>query len=144
MSIKLTKILAVIVLLAGYTTAAMAQQAPAGQRWCLSDQQQEDIRDIFGEFRPRIQSLQTELQQAQQELQSVSGANADEGGIREKAAEIGELSGEMTALSVIMNSRIQDVFTEDQRQTLEQLQAQQQQQMQKQQQQQMQQGGQTP
>ncbi len=148
MSIKLTRILATLVLLAGYTTA-MAQ-APAAQQQgdqvdqlaqllSLTDSQQTELRDIFGEFRPQIESLQADLQETQSELQSVAGADADEGAIREKAEEIGEMSGEMTALSAIMNSRIQGVFTEEQRQQLEDIQAQQQQRMQQQMQQRMQQ-----
>ncbi len=159
MSLKLTRILAGLVLIAGFTTAAVAQ-SPAAQQGdqvdqlakmlSLSDEQQQEIRSIFGEFRPQIQSLQQELQQAQSELQSVAGADADESTIREKASEIGDMSGEMTALSAIMNSRVQSVFTDEQRQQLQQIQAQRQKRMQQRMQQmqkqrmQQQQGGQNP
>ena len=157
MTMKLTRILAGLVLIAGCTTALA--QAPAAQQQgdqvdqlaqmlSLTDEQQKEIRSIFGEFQPQIQSLQQELQKAQTELQSVAGADADESAIRKKASEIGDMSGEMTALSAIMNSRVQGVFTDEQRQKLQQIQAQRQKQMQQQmqrmqqQRQQQQQGGQ--
>ncbi len=104
----------------------------------LSDDQQSDIRELVDDMSPRIEAKQAEVQQLQQDLQGRAGAGADEDSIREDAARLGELTGEMTALSLIMQSRVEGVFTAEQREQLE-AEAQRQQEQQQMQQQQMQQ-----
>ncbi|PXA05519.1 hypothetical protein DDZ13_01210 [Coraliomargarita sinensis] len=104
----------------------------------LSDTQEQEIRDIVAEIEPKIERLQTEAQAVQAELVELSGPDFDEAAIREKASELGTLEGEMTASSIILQSKVDAVFTEEQRQQLEEMQRQQQQMQQQMRQQQMQ------
>lgn len=105
----------------------------------LSDEQEKDIRSIVEEMEPKIEELQTKAQGVQAELVEMAGPDFDEGAIRTKAAELGALEGEMTASSIILQSKIDAVFTAEQREQLEEMQRQQQQMQQQMQQQQMQQ-----
>lgn len=144
--------LAVSALLVG--NVAMAQQASPGQpdqvdqlaqMVGLDDSQQTEIRAILEEMQGEIQELQQEAQELQAELQDQIGPDYDESQIRSIAADLGEISGEMTALSTLMQARVDSVFTEEQRQKLEERmqqmrQMQRQRQMQQQQRQMQQQG----
>lgn len=103
----------------------------------LSDEQEAEIRATVDEYTPQIQELQAEAQQAQQALQAQAGPDFDEDEIRESAQRFGELTGELMALNVIMQSTIESKFTDEQRQALE-TQMQQQQEAQQRQQRQMQ------
>ncbi len=108
----------------------------------LSADQEAEIRDIMSSTRAELQELQAEASEVQQQLQDQVGPGYDEKSIREDAARLGELNGQMTALSVLMQARIDSVFTDEQRDTLEQKMQEmqrQQQQMQQQMRQQMQQ-----
>lgn len=109
----------------------------------LSADQEAEIREIMQETQGELRELQAEATEVQQQLQDQIGPDYDEGAIREDAARLGELNGEMTALSTLMQARIDSVFTEEQRNTLEQrmreMQRQQQQMRQQMQQRQMQQ-----
>lgn len=137
---------------AGFAAAQQQDQvSQLAQMVGLSDEQQSEIRGIMEETQGELQELQAEAREIQQQLQDQIGPDYDEDAIREDAARLGELNGEMTALSTLMQARIDSVFTEEQRNTLEermrQMQQQQQQmqrqmqQRQMQQQQQQQQGG---
>lgn len=92
----------------------------------LSEEQQTEIRSIFDEINPKLQELQLEARDLQQELQELGGPGFDEEKVRKTAAKLGELTGEMNALSIILQSRVEENFTEEQRQQLEDLQQQQQ------------------
>ncbi len=105
----------------------------------LDEAQEAEIRGIFEETRPKMEALQAEAQTVQTELGELAGPGFDEAAIREKAAELGDLQGELAALSLIMQSKVDSVFTEEQREQLEAMQRQQQQMRQQQMQRQMQQ-----
>jgi|GEM_PF-312709 Spy/CpxP family protein refolding chaperone len=105
----------------------------------LSEAQEKEIRAIIAEIEPEIEGLQTQAQAVQAELVELAGPDFDEAAIRAKAAELGSLEGQMTAASIILQSRIDAVFTDEQREQLEEMQRQQQQMQQQMQQQQMQQ-----
>jgi periplasmic protein CpxP/Spy len=109
-----------------------------GQMVGLSEEQKTDIRSIIGEMTPKLEELQDQAERVQQELQEQAGPDFEESKIRETAAKLGELTGEMTALTVILQSRVARVFTEEQRDQLEQMSQQQAQLQQQQMQQQMQ------
>jgi Spy/CpxP family protein refolding chaperone len=100
----------------------------------LSEEQEAEIRATVDEYQPKIEALQVKTQQAQLELQDKAGPDFDEKEIRESADRYGELAGELLALNVIMQSSIESVFTDEQRQTLEARMQQQQQEQQQQEQ----------
>lgn len=128
--------------------APVAQAAPAQQQpdqisqlaelVGLSEDQEKKIRGIVGEMEPKIEAYQSEAQSIQAELVEMSGPDYDEDAIRAKAAELGELEGKMTATSIILQSKVDAVFTKEQREELEAMQRQQQQRQQQMRQQQMQ------
>lgn len=142
------RFLMILLIVPGFAGMAAAQPPGAGEQpdqvdqlaemLDLSADQQQEIRDLIDDISPRVEAKQGQAQQLQQELQGMAGADADEDEIRQKAAEVGELTGEVTALSLILQSRVQDVFTPEQREQLEE-EARRQQEMQQQQQQQLQQ-----
>ncbi|MEQ6885603.1 hypothetical protein [Salicola sp. Rm-C-2C1-2] len=101
----------------------------------LSDDQQEEIRGILDEMQGDIQDTQKEIQQLQKKLDGRVGPDYDEQAIREDAKKLGELTGEMTAESILLQSRVESVFTEKQRKELEKQMKKQRQQMQRMQQQ---------
>lgn len=92
----------------------------------LSEDQQTKIRAVFDEISPKLEKLQLENVNLQQKLREQTGPDFDESEIRKTAAKLGEISGEMTALSAILQSKVEANFTEEQRQKLEDLQQQQQ------------------
>jgi len=126
----------------GQAPAAPAQQpdqiSQLAELVGLSEEQQKEIRAIVAEIEPQIEQLQTEAQAVQSELMELSGPDFDEAAIRSKAAELGTLEGKMTANSIILQSKVDAVFTDEQREQLEEMQRQQQQMRQQMQQQQMQ------
>lgn len=101
----------------------------------LSDDQQEEIRGILDEMQGDIQDTQKQIQQLQQKLDGRVGPDYDEEAIREDAEKLGNLTGEMTAESILLQSRVEAVFTEEQRKELEKQMQKQRQQMQRMQQQ---------
>ncbi|MCC5888572.1 MAG: hypothetical protein JJT88_19215 [Gammaproteobacteria bacterium] len=127
-----------LVLAAGLslTLPALAQQ-PAGadqvdqlaEALGLNAQQQTEIRAVIDDLGPQIEALQERAQRVQMELADKVGHDYDESAIRSGAARLGEITGEMTALSLLLQSKVQAVFTAEQRAELE-MQAQRQRQMQ--------------
>jgi len=105
----------------------------------LDEDQEAEIRGIVEETTPKIETLQAEVETIQAELGELAGPGFDEAAIREKASELGDLQGELTATSLIMRSKVDSVFTAEQREQLEAMQRQQQQMRQQQMQRQMQQ-----
>ncbi|WP_077529970.1 Spy/CpxP family protein refolding chaperone [Vreelandella utahensis] len=101
----------------------------------LTDEQQEEIRGILDEMQGDIQDTQKQIQQLQQKLDGRVGPDYDEEAIREDAEKLGNLTGEMTAESILLQSRVEAVFTEEQRKELEKQMQKQRQQMQRMQQQ---------
>lgn len=95
----------------------------------LTDEQQAEIRATIDDLGPQIESLQEQAQQVQLELSEKVGHEYDEAAIRSGAARLGELTGEVTALSLLLQSKVQAVFTPEQRNELE-MQAQRQREMQ--------------
>ncbi len=106
----------------------------------LSEDQQQEIRAILEDMQDGIAQKQQEIQQLQQQLDGHIGPDFDESAIREDAQRLGELTAEMTTQSILLQAKVENVFTEEQREELERQIQQQQQQMQ----QQMQQQGQQP
>jgi Spy/CpxP family protein refolding chaperone len=106
----------------------------------LSEEQVTEIRAVIAELSPKIEELQLEAQQKQEELHELVGPDYDEAVIREKADELGKLTAGITANGIILQSKVDSIFTAEQREKLEELERQQmemQQQMQQQQMQQM-------
>lgn len=145
---KLPKIIAAALITFGLSFPVMAQQsAPQGdqvdqlaQMVGLDEQQQKEVRSILDEMQGKIEELQMEAQQLQQSLRAEVKPGYDEDAIREQAEELGDVTGEISALSTLMQAQIDDVFTEEQRETLNQR-MEQMRQMQQQQQQQQRNGG---
>ena len=107
----------------------------------LSDDQKQELRELIKDSEGKITEMRTEAQQLQQALSDQIGPDYDEGEIRDNAEELGELTGDVTAESVLLQARIQDTLTEEQRATLEKRAQQQREQMRKMQEQMRQQQG---
>lgn len=141
---KLAKLFGTALVVASLSVPALAQQAPGGQpdqvdqlakMVGLSDDQQTEIRGIIDEMQGEIGELQADARELQQKVQAEIKPDYDEDVIRDNAEELGKVTGEMTALSAIMQSKVDSVFTKEQRDTLEQRMQQMQQQRQMMQQQ---------
>ena len=145
---KLVKALGTALIAVSLSAPALAQQASGqpdridqlAQMVGLNDEQQEQIRSVFDELQGEIVELRQQAQTLQQQLQAEVKADFSEDAIREQAEELGDVTGEMAALSTLMQAKVESIFTDEQRTELK-LQMQKMQQMQ-QQQMQMQQGGQ--
>ncbi|SFR74184.1 hypothetical protein SAMN05216203_2671 [Marinobacter daqiaonensis] len=125
---------------AGFASAQQQDQvSQIAQMVGLSDEQQSEIRGIVQETQAELQELQAEATEVQQRLQEEIGPDYSERVIREESERLGELTGEMTALSTLMQARIDSIFTDEQRETLEQRMREMQQQQQQMQQRQLQQ-----
>ncbi|MGR4067866.1 Spy/CpxP family protein refolding chaperone [Halomonas sp. LR3S48] len=137
---KLTKFLATIALtlgIAGVVSAQQMQAPPQGdqvdqldQLLDLDENQQQEIRSLLDEAERQLAPKEQEAQALQARLGDYVGPDYDENVIREDASRLGDLTGEITAETVLLQSRIESVFTEEQRQQLDEAIAQQQQQMQ--------------
>lgn len=107
----------------------------------LNEGQKQELSNLLTQVQNEISSKEQEAQQLQQQLGGQVGPNYDEAAIRADAERLGDLTAEMTADSVIIQSQIEGVFTQEQRDQLNEAMAQQQEQMQQQMQEQMQQQG---
>ncbi|HBS13804.1 MAG TPA: hypothetical protein DHV78_01800, partial [Alcanivorax sp.] len=137
------KQMSLMVLLAlGLSATATAQQAAPGQQQGdqvdqldrmvdLNDDQKQELREMIKDSEGKITEMRKEAQQLQQALSDQIGPDYDEGEIRDNAEELGELTGDVTAESVLLQARIQDTLTEEQRATLEKRAQQQREQMRK-------------
>lgn len=145
---KLVKALGIALIAVSFSAPALAQQASGqpdridqlAQMVGLNDEQQEQIRSVFDELQGEIVELRQQAQTLQQQLQAEVKADFSEEAIREQAEALGDVTGEMAALSTLMQAKVESIFTDEQRNELK-MQMQKMQQMQ-QQQMQMQQGGQ--
>jgi len=85
----------------------------------LSDEQQNEIRTIVEDLQSEIQARRVEAQQLQQQLQSHIKPDYDEAAIRADAAKLGDLTGEISALSTLLQAKVDAVFTQEQRDELD-------------------------
>jgi Spy/CpxP family protein refolding chaperone len=143
---KLVKLFGIALIVLGLSAPAMAQQSGGqpdqvdqlAQMVGLSDDQQTEIRSILDEMQAEIKTLNSQAQQLQQQIQGEIKPDYDEAVIRENAEELGEVTGEIAALSTLMQAKVDSVFTEEQREQLNKRMQQMQQQQRQMQQQQMQ------
>ena len=141
---KLVKLLGTAVIALVLSAPTVAQQSGCqpdqvdqlAQMVGLNDDQQTEIRGILDEMQAEIQALNSQAQQLQQQIQGQIKPDYDEGEIRDTAEELGEVTGEIAALSTLMQAKVDGVFTEEQREQLNQRMQQMQQQMQQRQMQQ--------
>ena len=84
----------------------------------LDKAQKQEIQKILEEASVKTEELQTEMQQLKQALGAEIVPNYNERAIRKNAKQLGEVSGEMTAESALLQARIQDALTEKQRNIL--------------------------
>lgn len=105
----------------------------------LSDDQQSEIRSIIDDMQGEIGELRQSAQNLQQKLQGEIKPDYNESAIRDNAEELGDVTGEIAALSALMQAKVDAVFTEEQRAELDRQMQEMQRQMQ-QQRQMMQQG----
>ncbi|HCS28919.1 MAG TPA: hypothetical protein DIW43_15785 [Spongiibacteraceae bacterium] len=84
----------------------------------LDKAQKREIQKILEEASVKTEELQTEMQQLKQALGAEIVPNYNERAIRKNAKKLGEVSGEMTAESALLQARIQDALTEKQRNIL--------------------------
>lgn len=137
---QLSKFLAAITLTLGLVGAAAAQQMSAppqgdqvdqlNQMLDLEEGQQQEIRSLLDEAERDLAPKEQEAQALQASLADHVGPEFDENSIRQDASRLGELTGEIMAETILLQSRIEAVFTAEQRQQLDDEIAQQQQQMQ--------------
>lgn len=148
---KLVKLFGTALVALSLSVPAMAQQAAGGQpdqvdqlaqMVGLSEDQQTEIRAIIDEMQGEIGELRQEARALQQQMQGEIKSDFDEDAIRDRAEELGDVTGEIAALSTLMQAKVDKVFTQEQRDELDKRMKQMQQQMQqrRQMQQQMQQG----
>lgn len=140
---KLAKMFGTAVVALSLSAPAVAQQAAGGQpdqvdqlaqMVGLSDDQQTEIRGIIDEKQDKIAKLRQEARALQQQMQAEIKPEYDEDSIRDNAEELGDVTGEIAALSTLMQAKVDSVFTEEQRDTLDKKMKQMQQQRQQQQQ----------
>ncbi|MBC7192903.1 Spy/CpxP family protein refolding chaperone [Marinobacter sp.] len=146
---KLVKLAGVALMMLALVSPAMAQQQGGGQpdqvdqlaqMVGLDEAQQKKIRSIMDEMQGKIRALQQEAQQLQQKVQAEIKPDYDEEAIRKHAEKLGDLTGEMAALSTLMQARVDAVFTDEQREELNKRMEQMQKQMQQRRMQQQMQG----
>lgn len=126
---KLVKIIGSALVAFSLSMPVFAQQAAPGgkpdqvaqlaEMVGLSDTQQSEIRGIISEMEGEIGELRQSAQSLQQSLQAEIKADYSESAIRENAEKLGEVTGEMAALSALMQARVDAVFTTEQRDELE-------------------------
>lgn len=140
---KLAKMFGTAVVALSLSAPAVAQQAAGGQpdqvdqlaqMVGLSEDQQTEIRGIIDEKQDKIAKLREEARALQQQMQAEIKPEYDEDSIRDNAEELGDVTGEIAALSTLMQAKVDSVFTEEQRDTLDKRMQQMQQQRQQQQQ----------
>ncbi|MBQ0833673.1 hypothetical protein [Marinobacter sp.] len=136
---KLAKLFGTALVALSLSAPALAQQAAGGQpdqvdqlaqMVGLSEDQQEEIRGILDGMQDEIGTLREEAQALQQKMQGEIKADYDEDAIRDHAEDLGEVTGEIAALSTLMQAKVDSVFTQEQRDELDKKMQQMRQQMQ--------------
>ncbi|MFB2764982.1 MULTISPECIES: Spy/CpxP family protein refolding chaperone [Marinobacter] len=140
---KIAKIIGSALVAFSLSMPAFAQQAAPGQpdqvdqlaeMVGLSDDQQTEIRGIIDDMQGEIGALRQNAQSLQQALQAEIKADYSESAIRDNAEKLGDVTGEIAALSALMQAKVDAVFTEEQRDELDRRMREMQQQMRQQQQ----------
>ncbi|WP_323752373.1 hypothetical protein [Marinobacter sp.] len=122
---KLKKIIGSALVAMSLSVPAFAQQGQMdqvgqlAQMVGLSDDQQTEIRGIISEMEGDLGELRQDAQGLQRDLQGEIKADYDEGAIRSHAEKLGDVTGEIAALSALMQAKVDAVFTEEQRDELE-------------------------
>ena len=138
---KLAKLFGTALVALSLSAPTLAQQAGAAQpdqvaqlaqMVGLSEDQQKDIRGILDEMQGEIETLREEARALQQQMQSEIKADYDEDAIREHGEDLGDVTGEIAALSTLMQAKVDNVFTQEQRDELDRKMQQMRQQMQQQ------------
>ncbi|MDO6441185.1 MULTISPECIES: Spy/CpxP family protein refolding chaperone [unclassified Marinobacter] len=146
---KLAKLFGTALVAVSLSAPVLAQQAAGGQpdqvaqlaqMVGLSEDQQKEIRGILDEMQGEIGTLREEARALQEQMQSEIKADYDEDAIREHGEDLGDVTGEIAALSTLMQAKVDSVFTQEQRDELEMKMQQMRQQMQQQRQMMQQQG----
>lgn len=139
---KFTHMLGGAIVVLALSVSALAQQAMQPQpdqvdqlaeMVGLTEEQQVEIRRILGEMQEQIAGLREKALLLQQQMQAQVRADFDEESIRENARALGELTGEIAALSTLMQAKVDRVFTPEQREELDRRMRQMQQQIRRQQ-----------
>ncbi|XQU09125.1 Spy/CpxP family protein refolding chaperone [Halomonas sp. LY9] len=153
---QLTKLFVPAVAALTFSVPAMAQQMGGGapsiddqvnqldEMVDLDESQKQELTSLLTQMQNDIGANEQEAQQLQQQLSEHVQSDYDEAAIRADAEKLGDLTAEMTADSIIIQSQIEGVFTQEQQDQLDEAMAQRQeqmQQMQEQMQQQMEQQG---
>ncbi|WP_372781343.1 hypothetical protein [Litorivivens sp.] len=86
----------------------------------LDGQQERDIERMLTDSREKTDKLYGRMQALKMALGGEIGPEFDEDAIREKAKALGELSGELTAETALLQARIQGALTDQQRRKLRQ------------------------
>ena len=84
----------------------------------LDKEQERNIEKLLTDSRQKTDDIYGRLQALKMELGREIGPDFDEKAIRKKSKALGELSGELTAETALLQARIQDALTDEQRQTL--------------------------
>ncbi|PXX95578.1 periplasmic heavy metal sensor [Halomonas sp. LBP4] len=128
------KSLAISTLTLALAAPALAQQMPQGQGQApsaedqvsqldelvdLDDNQEQELVTLLNDSQSRIQELQAEARELQMQLQGSIGPEFDEATIRQDAERLGQLTGDMMAESVLMQSRLEATLTQEQRDELQ-------------------------
>ncbi|MBY6034207.1 hypothetical protein KUV59_13580 [Marinobacter daepoensis] len=138
---KLAKFIGSALVALSLSAPTFAQQSPGGQpdqvsqlaqMVDLSEDQQTEIRGILEEMQESIGELRQDARSLQEDLQSQIKPGYDESAIRDQAARLGEVTGEIAALSALMQAKVDAVFTQEQRDELDRRMKEMQQQMQQQ------------
>lgn len=138
---KLVKFIGSALVALSLSAPTFAQQSPGGQpdqvsqlaqMVDLSEDQQTEIRGILEEMQESIGELRQDARSLQEDLQSQIKPGYDESAIRDQAARLGEVTGEIAALSALMQAKVDAVFTQEQRDELDRRMKEMQQQMQQQ------------
>lgn len=125
---KLAKFIGSAVIALSLSAPVVAQQAPGAQpdqvaqlaqMVGLSDDQQSEIRGIIDSMQGEIGELRQDARSLQQDLQAEIKADYDESAIRDNAARLGGVTGEIAALSALMQAKVDAVFTAEQRDELD-------------------------
>jgi Spy/CpxP family protein refolding chaperone len=126
---KFAKLFGSALVVISLSMPALAQQAPGSQpdqvdqlakMVGLSDDQKTEIRGIIDEIQGEIGELQAEARGLQQQMQAEIKPDYDEDAIRENGEKLGDVTGEIAALSAIMQAKVDGVFTDEQRDALDQ------------------------
>lgn len=96
-------------------SAAADQVARLDRIVRLSDAQEKEIESLLVASERATVKLSREIQAMKIELGQEIGPDFSEKAIRQQSAKLGKLSGELTAETALLQAKIQNVLTEDQR-----------------------------